>query len=102
MAEQPNDQMTKEQFQKAVEDRKKEFEDFLNELKSKPEESLTKKEFVKTLDFILEDFNLIAEMSYMANYNNDILGKNFEILVKNLTENSPAQVNKTKSGIILP
>jgi hypothetical protein len=96
-------QMTQEEAEAMMKARKKEWDDFVYELKVKSEEPVTKGELVKVIDFISDDIQGIGEMSSISMHNVNVLNQHFQQLVKMLQSGEPQpSERKTKSGIILP
>lgn len=92
---------SQEEMEELVKKRKKEWDDFLFKLNSKSDETLTKGELVKAIEFISDDIQGIGEMASYALHNMNVLNNNFQQLVSVLQGGQPV-ANKTKSGIIIP
>lgn len=96
-------ELSKEEIEKLVELRKQEWDGFVKKLKDNPEATITNAELNKVIDFISEDIEGIMQMVQVLTHNMNVLGHNFNQLVKAIQGGgSGPAVNKTKSGLILP
>lgn len=103
MAEEKN-QMTEQEMKEYTEKRKNEWEEIYNDLKSNPEEPMTKGDLTKVIDFIFEDFGAISQMVQINSHNLNVLNQNFNQIVSVLQGGKPGTPGgqRTNSGIILP
>ena len=86
-----------------AEARGKEWEEFLDELKKKPDEPVTKGELVKAIEFISDDMAGLGQMVGMNAQNTQVLHHNFQQLARVLQGGGQAPGhNTTPGGIILP
>lgn len=101
--EQEQNKMTEEEMKAHFEARKKEWTDFIEKLKSNPEEPATKGELAFAIEVMIENIQSIGEMSSVAIHNTQALAHNFEQIMSAIgMKPNNASVNRTKSGIILP
>lgn len=96
-------QMTQEEYQKYADERKKELDNFMDDLKENSDKPVTKGELAKIMDFIFEDFGGLAQMATMNTHNVQSLGASFNQLMTMLQGGRPAPIGKkTKGGLIIP
>lgn len=101
--EQEQKQMTEEEMKAQFEARKKEWTDFIEKLKSNPDEPVTKGELAFAIEVMIENIQGIGEMSSVAIHNTQALAHNFEQFMSAIGAKpvvNPA--SRTKGGIILP
>jgi len=101
--EQEKKQMTEEEMKAHYEARKKEWSDFIDNLKANPDEPVTKKELAFAIEVISENIQGIAEMAGVALHNTQAVAHNFEQFMSAIGAKpgvNPA--SRTKGGIILP
>ena len=101
--EQEKKQMTEEETKAQFEARKKEWTDFIDNLKANPDEPVTKKELAFAIEVISENIQGIAEMAGVALHNVQVVAHNFEQMMSAIgMKPGNTSANRTKSGIILP
>jgi len=92
----------KKEIEKQIEERKKNWDDFLKKLKDAPEGTVTNAELTKVIDFISEDMDGIVQMIQMLTHNMNVMAHNFQQIMMVLQGGKANTVAKTKGGIILP
>ena len=102
MEDQNFDNMSKEEIEKITAQQKKEWEDFMEDLKNNPEEKLSKGEYLKSLEVVLDNMGGIAHMTNVLMNNMNSLHHNFNQLLESLQGGGSGVMNKSKGGIILP
>lgn len=94
-------EMTEEEIKKATDEYTKAYDSFVKNLKENPDEPVTNATLDKAIEFILTDVGGMAQMVQALSHNMNVLNSNFNQIVNAIQGTGP-NVNKTKSGIILP
>jgi len=100
--EQEKKQMTEEEMKAHYDARKKEWTDFIDNLKANPDEPVTKGELVYAIEVISDNIQGVGEMSSVAMHNTQALAHNFDQFMSAIGAKPSSSGNRTKSGIILP
>jgi len=100
--EQEQKQMTEEEMKAHYDARKKEWTDFIDNLKANPDEPVTKGELVYAIEVISDNIQGVGEMSSVAMHNTQALAHNFDQFMSAIGAKPSSSGNRTKSGIILP